>query len=85
MRRARKLLKAGLLDIETIYNTGQTSIVWMWVKFKPIIEEQRRRYSGRDSQKGFEYVAGEMLRLKLVNDPNYRVPETFAEYIPDKR
>jgi hypothetical protein len=80
-----KLLKAGLLDRETIYNSGQTSVVWMWEKFKPIVEEHRRRYSGKDAHAGFEYVAGEMLKMKLASDPSYKVPETFAEYVPSTR
>ena len=80
-----KLLKAGLLDRDTIYNVSSTAPVWMWTKFKPIVEEHRKRYTGKDSQTGFEYVAGEMLKMILESDPTYKVPETFAEYIPDKK
>ena len=38
------LLRSGLADRDTLYNAGLRTTVWLWVKFKPIIEENRRRY-----------------------------------------
>ena len=77
-------LRNGYVDRETIYNTTNIGVSWTWAKFKPVIEENRRRYSGEDAMKGFEYLAGEMLRMKVERDPSYRIPENFAEYVPDK-
>jgi hypothetical protein len=33
---------------------------------------------------GFEYLAGEMMKMKLERNPTYKVPETFAKYVPNK-
>ena len=77
-------LKAGVLDRETIYKVTRISPVWTWAKFKPILEENRKRYTGKDAWTGFEYLAGEMLKMKLERDPTCKVPETFAKYVPNK-
>jgi hypothetical protein len=55
------LLRQGLADLDTIYNSSTISILWTWVKFKPVIEEQRRRYNGRDTLTGFEYLSDELM------------------------
>ena len=60
------------------------SVIFTWAKFKPIIEENRRRYSGLESWKGFEYLANEMMRLSLLRDPSFKVPENLVKYVPDK-
>jgi hypothetical protein len=78
------LLEAGILDRESVYRVLSFGASWLWAKFKPIIEENRKRYSGRDYMYGFEYLAGEMMKMKLERDPTYKVPETFAKYVPNK-
>ena len=79
-----RILESGLADKETLYNVMSVGAVWLWVKFKPIIEEHRRRYSGKDAYSGFEYLANEMLKMKRQRDPSFQIPETFAKYIPDE-
>jgi hypothetical protein len=78
------LLKSGLADSETIYNTIGMGAVWTWSKFKSVLEENRRRYTGKDAFSGLEYLANEMLTMKMQRDPSYKIPETFARYISDK-
>ena len=78
------LLEAGILDRESVYRVLSFGSSWLWAKFKPIIEENRKRYSGRDYMYGFEYLAGEMMKMKLERNPTYKVPETFAKYVPNK-
>jgi len=78
------LLKDGYVDRDTIYNSSAMSVIFTWFKFKPIIEENRRRYSGLEAWKGFEYLANEMMRLSLLRDPSFKVPETFVKYVSDK-
>ena len=80
----RALLKSGLADREIIYSITTIQAPWTWAKFKPIFVERRKRYSGRDAQAGFEYLADEMMRLKLERDSGYKIPDTFAAYIPEK-
>ena len=78
------LLKSGLADVETLYSVGTIiTAVWLWVKFKPIIEESRRRYSGKDGYAGFEYLATKMMEMKSRRDPLYKIPETGMAYVPD--
>ena len=80
------MLRTGMLDSEDLYNVSATgiSVIYQWAKFEHIIREQRKRYNGNAWMKDFEYLAGEMLRIKLREDPSYKVPETFSSYIPDK-
>jgi hypothetical protein len=80
------LLKSGLADVETLYNVGTIiTAVWLWVKFKPIIEESRRRYSGKDGYAGFEYLATKMMEIKSHRDPLYKIPKTGMAYVPGER
>lgn len=77
-------LKAGFLDRETIYQIGPSGVVWTWAKFRSVIEEYRRRSFGKDAWDGFEYLADEMLRMKLEKDPDYIIPGKYAKYGQDK-
>jgi hypothetical protein len=77
-------LKSGLIDKETLYGALGIYVSWMWTKFEPIIYVQRKMYTGSDELEGLEYLAGEMLEMKHVRDPTYRVPEGFSKYVPDK-
>jgi len=79
------MLRKGMLEIEDLYDsTGGLTVVFLWEKYKPIIEEFRRRYYGKHYMRDLEYYAGEMLRYVKARDPSYKVPETLFKYIPDK-
>jgi len=56
----------------------------VWNKFENMIREQRKRYLGEDYLADFEFLAREMLRIKISKDPSYKVPETFLRYVPDE-
>jgi hypothetical protein len=77
------MLRKGMVEAEDIYDVGSFSL-FLWVKFKPVIEENRRRYNGESYLKDFEYLYEEMMKVKLSRDPSYRVPETLDKYVPDK-
>ncbi|MCJ7574033.1 hypothetical protein MUO93_07205 [Candidatus Bathyarchaeota archaeon] len=77
------MLRHGLVDAETLYNSVTTGPFMLWAKFEDVIREQRRRYVGADYLANFEYLAKEMLRIKLQRDPSYKMPETFIKYVPD--
>jgi hypothetical protein len=77
------MLRKGIVEAEDIYNVASISL-FLWVKFKPIIEENRRRYNGESYLKDFEYLYEETLKVKLSRDPSYRIPETLDRYVPDK-
>ena len=80
------MLRKGMVDSEDLYNISGTGIgvIYQWAKWGSIIREQRRRYNGSAWMKDIEYLAGEMLRIKLREDPSFKVPETFSSYIPDR-
>ena len=78
------LLRKGLIDLETVYDSAGVFTLWTWDKFEPILDEHRRRYVGNDVYRGWEYLAGEVMKMKLKRDPSYKVPEMFAKYIPNK-
>jgi hypothetical protein len=77
------MLRKGMVEAEDIYDVGSVCI-FLWVKFKPVIEENRRRYNGESYLKDFEYLYEEMMKVKLSRDPSYRVPGTLDKYVPDK-
>jgi hypothetical protein len=64
--------REGLIDIGTVYNAGGFLISESWIKFKPIIEEYRRKGEyGVDDYENYEYVANEILKMKEKKDPSY--------------
>jgi len=77
------MLRKGMVKAEEIFDVG-SPIVFIWAKYKPIIEENRRRYNGQSYLKDFEYLYEEMMKVKLKMEPSYRVPETLDKYIREK-
>ena len=77
------LLTKNVADAETFYHAGTNTAIWIWEKFKPVILENRRRYSASNAFDGLEYLAEEMMKITRKADPSYEVPKTFAKYIPD--
>jgi len=78
------LLREKLVEPETLYRMGLLGASFMWYKFEDVINESRRRYMGKDNQEDFEFFAKEMLRIKMIRDPEYKLPEAFLKYIPIK-
>jgi isopentenyl diphosphate isomerase/L-lactate dehydrogenase-like FMN-dependent dehydrogenase len=78
------MLRKGIVEPEDVYDLGAHGIVQLWVKYRSIIEESRRRINGQDWLRDLEYLAGEMTKVKLKRDPSYKVPETFGIRLPDK-
>jgi hypothetical protein len=68
------LLRKGLLGAEDLYDAGMQGVIWIWAKYKPIIEEHRSRANGQDSLRDMEYLAGEMMKVKLKRDPSFKLP-----------
>jgi hypothetical protein len=75
------LLLKGLADKDVLYNSQMAfSSVFLWSKFQSVLEENRRRYTGKDGWIGLEHLAKEMLRTKRIRDPAYKVPEAYLRY-----
>ena len=64
--------RSGLIDFETVFSVCNTSVPQLWVKFRPVIEEYRKRgvYSMIEYQ-NFEYLANEITRIMQQRDPSY--------------
>jgi len=41
------MLRKGMVEVEDIF-TAASSCLFIWEKFKPVIEENRKRYNGQD-------------------------------------
>jgi len=65
------------LDLKTTYNMYGLGVISFWVKYEPIIRELRVRFNGSDWLEGFEYLAGEMMKIKRQKSPGYVVPDAF--------
>ena len=64
------LIKKKIVKPETIYDLGMTGAIPFWEKFKDVIEA-RRKVAGRDFFSNTEFLASEMLKVKLQRDPSY--------------
>jgi hypothetical protein len=64
-------LRSGLIDWDTVRKSGK-SLRLMWLKFKPIIEEYRRREYGLDSFTDWEYLADRVEEVESVEDKQRR-------------
>jgi hypothetical protein len=78
------MLRRGMIEAEDLYDIGGSMVVMHWKKWEPIVQEIRRRYWGSDYLKDFEYLNDEMMKIKIMRDSSYKVPETFFKYVPDK-
>ena len=64
--------KAGLIDIDTLYDLNWSPVLQMWIKFKPIIDEYKKSDYGEDTYANFELLANELYRLKMERDPKWK-------------
>jgi hypothetical protein len=78
------MLRKGLVEADDLFDMGGQGAVFLWEKYRPIVEEERRRYLGNNFLKDFEYLAGEMLKVIQERESTYRVPDTLDKYIPDQ-
>jgi hypothetical protein len=44
-------------------------VISFWVKYDSIIKELRVRFNGGDWMENFEYLAGEMMKMKRQRSP----------------
>jgi len=78
------LVREKLIEPEVLYKINNMTPCFMWSKFKDVIAEGRKHYSGEDTFSDFEFLNNEILRIKLSIDPSYKVPETLTKYVPSK-
>jgi hypothetical protein len=76
------LVKDGLIDVDRVYELMNDYILWQWKKFGDLIIRTRVHFNNPDWMEGFEYVAGEMERLKLSRGYTTEAAESFGRYVP---
>ncbi len=72
-----QMYRLGYLDLETIYGIAPLIMVNMWAKFKPIIEHYRIYDYGSDMFGNWEYLVGELVKIKAEKDPNWRLSKSY--------
>jgi hypothetical protein len=78
------MLRKGLVGADDLFDMGVQGVIFLWDKYKSVIEEERRRYMSKNFLRDFEYLAGEMFRIVKERDRTYMIPETLDKYVPDK-
>ena len=78
------MLRKGLVEADDLFDMGMQGVIFLWEKYKPIIEEERKRYLGKNFLRDFECLAGEMLKVVQERASAYMVPETLDKYVPDQ-
>jgi len=79
------MLRDGVLEADDCYDAGMYNFpVYIWTKYRPIIEENRKRYNGKDYLKNLEFFSDEMMRVMKERDPSYVFPETLDKYVPNE-
>ena len=58
------LCKKGLIDPELVYDSQYGSIIGIWEKYLPIIEEMRVRQNAPQIYEDPEYLYNEMIRMR---------------------
>ena len=69
------LVKRGLIDVNLLYDLQYGSIILMWEKFQPIINERRRRINAPHLYKDVEYLYDEMIRIRDERGDKKIIPQ----------
>jgi hypothetical protein len=79
------MLRKGLVEADDLYDMGVQGVIFLWEKYKHVIEEERRRYMSKNFLMDFEYLAGEIFRVVKERDSDYMVPETLDKYVDEEQ
>jgi len=77
------LLKQKLVDKESIYQLCGNWAIWVYCKFKPIIEEQTRRYKNPQAYLWLEHCGKEMMKIREQRGEPAEAPKTFIKYVKE--
>jgi len=74
------LIKDKVVTAEKIYATGCLGPIFGWEKFKDIIQRMREVRWGRDYLSNAEFLAQEMLKIKMKKDASFKdMLETYRK------
>jgi len=78
-----QMLKDGWIDIERVTQLVGNYCIWLWNKYKSIIEAQRIQYNLPNMFLNFQYLAEEIEKQTKKQHPSYTVPTTYVRYIQE--
>lgn len=67
------LVKSGIAPAETLYYLGAYGVLRLWEKYKNIIQGRRDAAFGQDFIINLEYLAGEMMKIKMRHDASFKL------------
>jgi len=66
------LIKSGVVNVENIYDLGGYGCIKAWEKYRDIIQGRRGISWGQDYMMNFEYLARELLKIKMRRDVSFK-------------
>jgi len=66
------LIRSKVVTAENLYATGGVGPILAWEKFKDIIQSRRDAVWGQDLYVNFEFLAQEMLKIKMKKDASFK-------------
>jgi len=79
------LVKAGLIDVDRVYDLMRSTILWQWEKWGDIIIRIREQWNNPEYLDGFEFIANEMVKESESRGYSADVPESFGRYDPKEK
>ena len=79
------LVKAGLIDVDRVYDLMSETILWQWEKWGDIIIRIREQFNVPGYMDGFEFIADEMVKGRVSRGYSADVPESFGRYVPKEK
>jgi hypothetical protein len=75
------LVKAGLIDVDRVYDLMRNTILTQWKKWGDIIIKIREEWNILEYLEGFEFIANEMVKESESRGVSADVPEGFYRYV----
>ncbi len=75
------LAKNGILDADKVYEAWGWHIIWMWEKFEDVFLHMRKQYNIPESLLHFEYIYGEVKKIRSKRGVSVETPKEFAKYM----
>ena len=79
------LVKAGLIDMDRVYDLMSQTILRHWKKWGDIIIMIRGQYNIPGYMEGFEFIADEMVKESENRGYSADIPETYGRYVPEEK
>ncbi len=78
------LVAEGYIDADTLYDLSGDGMLWLWMKWEPIIKGIRVRYNQPEMWKWFDYLSDRLMEVRRIRGVTAGLPKTFLRYTPDQ-